>query len=130
MKGHLDLTGYLIERGMVLIDDLQEDSERCMLWFDLLILTQRDDTPLRALAGEIIDSIMGSLLPEVVAALFPEWHLKRWDLDIRERILCLIHFLGGLVVNLGIRLKLEEAKLYWEIVTRMFFEEECSHEAP
>lgn len=129
MKGNIDLRSYLIERGMVLIDGLQKDPECQMLWLDLLIVAQRGDTTSRILAEELIDSILASVFSEVDAALLPEWDLKCGSLDMRERILCLIYFWGSLVANLGVRLEPEEAKHYWEIVTRMFLEEGCSHEA-
>ncbi len=128
LKGHVDPLGFLIERGMALIDELNEDSERRLLWMDLSVVAQRGDTRSRALAGEIIDGILDTLLPEMDAALLPGRDLKRGSLESRERILCLTHFFDGLVVNLGIRLKPEEAKRYWEMVTRMLFEEGCAHE--
>ena len=128
MKGNIDPVSFLVEKGSALVDILSSDTERRVLWVDLAVVAQRGDSRSRALAGEIIDSVQDSVLPELDDA-FSENVPGKCAMNSRDRLLCLTHFFYGLVVNLGLRLKPEEAKRYWETMVRMLLEEGCGHEA-
>jgi AcrR family transcriptional regulator len=124
MRGHVDPVAFLVEKGGEVIDDLILNPERRLLWVDLTVVAQRGDTLSRNLAGEIIDSVLDSVLPELDKA-FSARLSGRPSLSPRERLLCLTNVFDGLVVNLGLRLKAEEAKRYWETMVRMLLEEGC-----
>jgi len=127
MRGHLDPVAFLVEKGGDLIDELHGDPEKRMLWVDLTVVAQRGDSLSRALAGEIIESLMDSVLPELDQA-FSGKVSGKCSLEPKERLLCLTHLFDGLVVNLGLRLKPEEARRYWETMVRMLLDERCNHE--
>ena len=127
MKGNVDPVSFLIERGRSLIDDLQANPERHMLWVDLTVVAQRGDPSARALAGEIIDTLIDSILPEL-DAFFPMDAAEDGFKCSKDRLLCLTHTFAGFVVNLGLRLKPDDAKRYWETIVRMLLDRGNTHE--
>jgi AcrR family transcriptional regulator len=128
-KGHVDPVAFLVEKGKAMIDNLTENPESRLLWVDLTVVAQRGDSLSRNLAGEIIDSVLDSILPELDKA-FSEKMPDRHSLSPRDSLLCLTHIFDGLAVNLGLRLKAEDAKRYWEIMVRMLLEKGCEREKP
>ena len=127
MKGNVDPVSFLIERGRSLIDDLQANPERHMLWVDLTVVAQRGDSSARTLAGEIIDTLIDSILPEL-DAFFPMNVAGDGFKCSKDRLLCLTHTFAGFVVNLGLRLKPDDAKRYWETIVRMLLDRGNTHE--
>jgi hypothetical protein len=123
----VDPVEFLVERGGALIDDLYRDPETRMLWMDLTIVAQRGDSRSRALAAEIIDSVLDSLLPEIGDAV-TERSPETRSMDSRDRLLCLTHVFDGFVINLGLSLRPDVAKRYWETMVRMLLDERCNHE--
>ena len=121
MKGNIDPVSFLIGKGRSLIDDLQANPERHMLWVDLTVVAQRGDPSARALAGEIIDTLIDSILPEL-DAFFPMDAAEDGFKCSKDRLLCLTHTFAGFVVNLGLRLKPDDAKRYWETIVRMLLD--------
>jgi len=127
MKGNIDPVSFLIGKGRSLIDDLQANPERHMLWVDLTVVAQRGDPSARALAGEIIDTLIDSILPEL-DAFFPMDAAEDGFKCSKDRLLCLTHTFAGFVVNLGLRLKPDDAKRYWETIVRMLLDRGNTHE--
>ena len=127
MKGNIDPVSFLIGKGRSLIDDLQANPERHMLWVDLTVVAQRGDASARALAGEIIDTLIDSILPEL-DAFFPINAADGGFNSSKDRLLCLTHTFAGFVVNLGLRLKPDDAKRYWETIVRMLLDRGNTHE--
>ena len=69
-----------------------------------------------------IDRVLDAVLPELERT-FQGSTAGEAGLSPRERLICLTHAFGGLVVNLGLQLRAEEAKRYWEAMVRMLLEE-------
>lgn len=128
MKGNVDPVSFLIEKGRSLIDDLQANPERHMLWVDLTVVAQRGDAAARALAVEIIDTLIDSILPEL-DAVFPMNTAEDGFTSSKDRLLCLTHTFAGFVVNLGLRLKPDDAKRYWETIVRTLLDRGNPHAA-
>lgn len=127
MKGEFDPVRFLVEKGGTLIDEFSNNKERRLLWVDLTVVAQRGDPQSKNLAGEMIDRVLDAVLPELERT-FQGSTAGEAGLSPRERLICLTHAFGGLVVNLGLRLRAEEAKRYWEAMVRMLLEEGCRNE--
>lgn len=122
--GDFDPVEFLIEKGGTLIDEFSEDTERRLLWVDLTLIAQRGDPQSKHLAGEMIDRVLDAVLPELDRS-FRGKTAGGPSLDPRERLTCLTHAFSGLVMNLGLRLKAEEARRFWETLVKVLLEERC-----
>jgi AcrR family transcriptional regulator len=129
MKGKFDPVEFLIEKGGTLLDEFSNNHERRLLWVDLTVVAQRGDPQSKNLAGEMIDRVLDAVLPELNRT-FRGTAPEGVALNPRDRLICLTHAFGGLVMNLGLRLNAEEAKRYWETMVRVLLEEGCRDEKP
>lgn len=129
MKGEFDPVQFLIEKGGTLIDEFSDNQEKRLLWVDLTVVAQGGDPQSKKLAGEMIDRVLDAVLPELDRT-FRGSSVGGTFLSPGERLTCLTHAFGGLVMNLGLRLKAEEAKRYWEAMVRMLLEEGGRNEKP
>lgn len=113
---------FFVKRGEQYLDALWEDHELKLIWLTLFIETQRGGEESRELsnvAGELLNRLHETLRPVVMEA-FPGLRGGYGDMPLEKIMLLVDIFFDGMVMNLGLRLDISQAKECWRFVVNQF----------
>jgi len=122
--GDLDggATAFFIKRGEQYLEALWDDQELKLIWLTLFIETQRggeEGRELSLLAGRLLDSLHETLRPVVMKA-FPGLTGGVGGMSLEKIMMLVDIFFDGMVMNLGLRLDIDEARKCWRFVVDQF----------
>ncbi|MEA3508176.1 MAG: helix-turn-helix domain-containing protein [Synergistota bacterium] len=121
----LERTGaleYFIQWGEQYLEMVAADRELKLIWLSLFLESQRDGDEGRELSvmvSEILENVHRRIHP-MLAEIFPQIRDGMGDIPLDHLINIADFFFDALIMNLGVRVYLEDARKYWRFtMTRL-----------
>jgi AcrR family transcriptional regulator len=112
----------LARRGEEYLEILWKDEDLRLIWVHLFLESHRGGEKGRELSRFIRDAMTSTFerLVPVVSSSFPGFEGREKNLEVEDLVRIVDYCFHGLLVNLGITIDLERAKLYWRfMITRL-----------